>query len=618
MNSEFIQKQRNKFNVIYDFHDVFIQNGWHGKKLAPEPDSRVIPYVKYSKNNGENVFVIIHTDQEIIRINDGKNDTFCRDSFECFVYLAMNGNHLEAAKYIATQIPDKEEKPFIANVIISGNGAEVSNTLPLVISPIRSETYYDGSIKLLAASDVYGDARWQTVQEIRASGLISDVGIPLGLIEGENGQLEKFSYTGGKHLLTIAPSGTGKNTAVQIPVLLQYDAPVFCIDPKGENALVTAKYRKEVMGHDVVVINPFGISANRFEELGIKQVGFNPLASLNSDAKNFVTQVNAVCQLLIEQQGNDPFWSDAGRDLVACLVMFVCKTKSPAKCNLLEVRRLLMQDLTELMTVTLPLIASDDFEPMAEKAKSFLKVSKTIESVIFTTKTQMGFLYDEHLIDSLSTYGENNIDFGTLKQCEHRNITVYLIVPIDRISNYQKWFRMVVHTALIMLRTEHKRSTKKVLVMVDECKAIGYLPALEDSLAYARGFGIQIWCFFQNYEQIRALYPNQHEFFANVDIQQFFTVNDYSTAEMISKRLGHKTVLSTSANYKPSGQIQSFSQSEISQPFLNPTEVFGLDNNHQIIFYFGFKNPIRVVKDYYFTNQILVKRADENPYAPKK
>ena len=168
-----------------------------------------------------------------------------------------------------------------------------------------------------------------------------------------------------------------------------------------------------------------------------------------------------------------------------------------------------------------------------------------------------------------------------------------------------------------MLRTEYRTATKKVLVMVDECKAIGYLPALEDSLAYARGFGIQIWCFFQNYGQIKALYKNEHEFFANVGIQQFFTVNDYETAEWISKRIGHNTVLSTSANYKPNRQIQSFSDSEIGQPFLNPTKLFGLDINFQILFYFGKQNPIPVFKDFYFENEILKKRADENPHAPK-
>jgi type IV secretion system protein VirD4 len=613
MNQDFIDKQRRKFNLRYDFHDVFTEHGWHGIQESSNPD--VIPYEKYTLDGGARPVLVNATFNFpiITSIDNQKVKLKCRNAFDCFVHLVMNGNEFEAAQQVANLIPDNNE-PVVVNVLVTDNAYDGVKALPLVISPIESESYPDKSIQRLVPSDVHGSAQWKTVKEIRASELISDTGIPLGKIQNEHDGFEKISYTGGKHLLTIAPSGTGKNSAVQIPVLLQYDAPIFCIDAKGENALVTARYRKEVMGHDVVVINPFGVYAERFEELGIKQVGFNPLASLNPDEKDFVTQVNEVCQLLIEPQGNDPFWSDAPRELVSCLIMFVCKNKPAEECNLIEVRRLLMQDLTEL-TKIFHVIASNDFEPMAEKAKSFLKASKTIEAVIFTAKTQLGFLHDDYLIDSLSVCSENHIDFGTMRQSEHKNVTVYLIVPIDRISNYQKWFRMVVHTALTMLRTEYKTAAKKVLVIVDECSAIGYLPVLQNSLAYARGFGIQIWCFFQNYEQIKALYPNQHEFFANVDIQQFFTVNDYATAEWISKRMGHKTVLPSSANYHPSGRIQSFSQSETSQLFFNPNELFGFDINNQILFYFGSQNPIQAVKDFYFNNPTLKKRADWNPYS---
>jgi type IV secretion system protein VirD4 len=367
---------------------------------------------------------------------------------------------------------------------------------------------------------------------------------------------------------------------------------------------------------DVIVINPFEVYPERFEALGIPQVGFNPLASLDPDSKRFVTQVNAVCRLLIEQEGENPFWSNSPRELVSCFIMFICKTKPPAECNLIEVRKLLMQDTTEL-TKTLRLIASNDFEPMAEKAKVFLNSTKTIADVIFTAQVQMGSLHSDYLIDSLSAHGDNNIDFLSLRQSEHKNVTVYLIVPIDMINDYQKWFRMLVHTALILFRTGHKTATKKVLVMVDECSAIGYLPAIQNSLAYSAGFGIQIWSFFQNYGQIKALYPDVNGFFANVGIQQFFTTNDYETAEWISKRAAMKTVLSRGASYHPSGRIQSFSENETGQLFYAVNKLFGFDINNQIIFCFGSQNPIEAEKVFCFKDEILKKRADDNPYAPK-
>jgi type IV secretion system protein VirD4 len=45
----------------------------------------------------------------------------------------------------------------------------------------------------------------------------------------------------------------------------------FCTDPKGALAAVTARYRREVLGQDVYVVDPFEI-------LGLGTDGFDPLA----------------------------------------------------------------------------------------------------------------------------------------------------------------------------------------------------------------------------------------------------------------------------------------------------------------------------------------------------
>ena len=74
------------------------------------------------------------------------------------------------------------------------------------------------------------------------------------------------SFTGSKplenygegHLLTVAPTGTGKGRTAIVPNLLYYQGPVVVIDPKGENYAVTARCRRE-MGHRVFKLDPFGV-----------------------------------------------------------------------------------------------------------------------------------------------------------------------------------------------------------------------------------------------------------------------------------------------------------------------------------------------------------------------
>lgn len=57
----------------------------------------------------------------------------------------------------------------------------------------------------------------------------------------EGGKL--LRYDGPAHLLTMAPTRSGKGVGTIIPNLLTLDRSVVCIDPKGENARVTARAR---------------------------------------------------------------------------------------------------------------------------------------------------------------------------------------------------------------------------------------------------------------------------------------------------------------------------------------------------------------------------------------
>jgi type IV secretion system protein VirD4 len=57
-----------------------------------------------------------------------------------------------------------------------------------------------------------------------------------------------------------------------IPNLLDYPGSVICIDPKGENARITARHRARF--GSVHVLDPFGVT-------GIASAAFNPLDRLD-------------------------------------------------------------------------------------------------------------------------------------------------------------------------------------------------------------------------------------------------------------------------------------------------------------------------------------------------
>ncbi len=63
--------------------------------------------------------------------------------------------------------------------------------------------------------------------------------------------------------LTISPPGGGKTTASSIPLLLSHKGPVFVFDIRGELWAVTARYRAETLGRQVIVIDPFGVTKGK-------------------------------------------------------------------------------------------------------------------------------------------------------------------------------------------------------------------------------------------------------------------------------------------------------------------------------------------------------------------
>lgn len=96
----------------------------------------------------------------------------------------------------------------------------------------------------------------------------------LGAMDGEvyahrlqDGRKERFLRGGvpigiadDRHIITVAGSRAGKGRGVIIPNLLSYPGSMIVIDPKGDLAAETARYRREQLGQSVYVIDPFDAS----------------------------------------------------------------------------------------------------------------------------------------------------------------------------------------------------------------------------------------------------------------------------------------------------------------------------------------------------------------------
>ena len=116
-----------------------------------------------------------------------------------------------------------------------------------------------------------------------------------------------------RHMLTIAGSRAGKGTSAIVPNLCLWPGSCVVIDPKGENAGLTAETRSKRAGHTVVVLDPFGEA----DVPASLRTRFNPLELIDFAADDAIDVVAAIGDALTvgSDAGNDVHWTESARQI---------------------------------------------------------------------------------------------------------------------------------------------------------------------------------------------------------------------------------------------------------------------------------------------------------------
>ncbi|APG63132.1 hypothetical protein LPB140_10425 [Sphingorhabdus lutea] len=175
-------------------------------------------------------------------------------------------------------------------------------------------------------------ARWATAQEIECHPYDTSTGLFLGEISsGEIGlgladDVQFVGFDDDSHVITIAKTRSGKGVSLIIPNLLCYAGSIFVLDPKGENATLTAIRRGrgdetvDGLGQDVFVLDPFKV-ADVPEEY---RASFNPLDWMpENDLLIYEASALATSIVKTSEQSSDPYWNDSARNLIATIIMHI-------------------------------------------------------------------------------------------------------------------------------------------------------------------------------------------------------------------------------------------------------------------------------------------------------
>ena len=378
----------------------------------------------------------------------------------------------------------------------------------------------------------FGSAEWATMAYLEEHQVIGDSGFRLGsFTEGE--ETKPLHYDSDRHLLTIAPTRSGKGTTAIIPNLLTYAGSALVVDPKGENAMITAEHRA-AMGQTIHVVDPWGIT-------GAPVIArFNPLDWLVQGDVDITENAMLLADaLIVPENKGEAFWTEEAKALLQGLILYVATDEREAGYRHLgRVRDLLLLDGEDMKRLFERMLESHHHIVISTGARCLQKEEKLLASVIASAQAQTHFLDSARIRESLSA---SDFAFDQLKS---ERTTIYLVLPSDRLNAFNRWLRLLIQQAItVNARNIEVKPDKPVLFLLDEMPALGRLTMIEQAFGLMAGFGIQLWGIVQDCTQLKTIYGDGWEtFIGNSGMIQYFGSRDRTTAEYFQALCGVTTV----------------------------------------------------------------------------
>lgn len=306
------------------------------------------------------------------------------------------------------------------------------------------------------------------------------------------------TYGGDAHLMTIAPTRSGKGRSVIVPTLLTYPGPMIVFDPKRELAAITARRRRE-MGQRTVELAPLAD--------GDGGDAFNPLDVFQLPGVDLETESQFVAELLsVSNKGvKDPFWDLNGCGLLSGVIAYAATCLPEEERHLSAVRsKLMCDDVVYGLAVLLDTVGKK-MPPMAyDEIASFLQMSErdTRPGVLATVQSYLKPFVSQRVGKKLETSS-----FPILDVVAGAPLTIYISLPVDKLRSHAGWLRLVVGVLMRALTARTQIPEKPTLVVLDEAGQLGSFPFLESLMTLYAGFGVTCWLFFQDLSQLQACYP---------------------------------------------------------------------------------------------------------------
>ena len=488
-----------------------------------------------------------------------------------------------------------------------------------------------------AVSGLHGTAHWATRDEVEASGLLASASNREGVYVGawqdsKGGPLNYLRHSGPEHVLSFAPTRSGKGVGLVLPTLLSWPGSVVCYDIKGENWALTSGWRKHHAGNTVIKFEPTAADGS--------SAAFNPLEEIRLGEKEEVADAQNIATILVDPDGKGltDHWAKTSFALLTGAILHCChvqRAEGKRAATLADVGGLLadpereIEDVLEGM-LTYQHVGGQPHPVVAQEARAMLNKDKRELSSVVSTAISFLTLYRDPLIAEQTTRSDFRIE--DLVRGE-RPVSLYLVVRPSDADRLRPLVRLVL-TQIIRRLTERldfhsgagqSAGKHRLLMMLDEFASLKKLSAIEEGLAVVAGYGIKMFLIVQDLEQIHGIYGQHEAIVGNCHVRIAYAPNKLATAELLSKMSGQTTIIHTKKTVSGKrtglvlGQVNETIQ-EVQRPLLTADEAMRLPTavkdesgrilapGHMLVFVAG-QAPIYGRQILYFRDSTFTARA---------
>jgi type IV secretion system protein VirD4 len=445
----------------------------------------------------------------------------------------------------------------------------------------EDDSFFGQFKKFKPIENLHGSAHFAQYTDLVDMSLLGNDGCYVGGFK-HGGDILYLQHNGPEHLLTVAPTRSGKGVGIVLPTLLSWRESVVCLDIKGENWALTSGWRKKEAGNICLKFEPTAIRGS---------VKFNPLAEIPLETEFEVSEAQNIAAMLVDPEGEGlkDHWTRSSFSLLsgvilhclyeqkingrtatmADLVTFMSNPESP----ILEALEY-MKTFDHLGTMPHPFVAQTAQEMLN-------KDPKELSSVVSTAMSFLSLYRDPIVARNTS---ESEFKISDLMNHD-KPVSLFLVIQPRHRLRLKPLIRLLLTQIINGLTNEmefedgkSKRSYKhRLLLKLDEFASLGRIPIVEETIAYMAGYGIKASFIVQDLAQLYKYYGEDECISSNCHIQIAYAPNKYSTAEELSKKLGKTTITRKSRTAQRGQGVLSPSHysekwEEIERPLMTPDE----------------------------------------------